>query len=160
MEQREVLLLEFEGNGPLGQSMRRIIESCSNPGFRLVCHTCSGFSVADGELSQIILRQKPLLIILVLPRLSLSDLDSVFQILGPGALSHPVVVVIDADQEEMIELVRPGVSDFMIPPLKDSEVLVRIQRLVNQVRREQKTQRALTEKLGLQQLIGKSPAFI
>lgn len=160
MEQREILLLDFEGNGPLGQSMRRIIESCSNPGFRLVCHTCSGFSVADGELSQIILRQKPLLIILVLPRLSLSDLDSVFQILGPGALSHPVVVVIEADQEELVELVRPGVSDFIIPPLRDSEVLVRIQRLVNQVSREQKTQRALTEKLGLQQLIGKSPAFI
>ncbi len=159
MEQREVLLLEFEGNGRLGENLRRILESCSDPGFRLVCHTCSGFHDVDDGLSQLILRQKPLLILVVLPRVSLSSLDSVFQTLGPGALSRPVVVVIDADQEELTELVRPGVADFIIPPLRDSEVLVRIQRLVNQVRREQKTQQALTEKLGLQRLIGKSPVF-
>jgi len=159
MEQRQVLLLEFEGNGHLGQTMRQIIDSCSDPGFRVVCHTCSGFVVCS-ELSQIILRQKPLLILLVLPRLSSSCLDSVFQALGPEALSCPVVVVTDADEEELIELVRPGIADFIIPPLRDSEVLVRIQRLVNQVSREQKTRQALTEKLGLQQLIGKSPAFI
>lgn len=159
MEQREVLLLEFEGNGHLGQTMRRIIESYSDPGFRLVCHRCSGFPVRDGELSELILRRKPLLILLVLPRPSLSCLDSVCQILGPGALSHPVVVVIDSDQEELTQLVRPGVADFIIPPLRDSEVLVRIQRLLNQTCREQKTEQALTEKLGLRQLIGKSPVF-
>ena len=160
MKLREVLLLEFEGNGQLGQTVRRIIESCSDPGFRLVCHTCSDFPVIDDELAQIILRQNALLILLVLPRLSLSGLDSVFQILGPGALSRPVVVVSDADQEELIELVRRGIADFIIPPLRDAEVLVRIQRLLNQVSREQKTHQALTVKLGLQQLIGKSPAFI
>ena len=160
MEQRGVLLLEFGRNGDLGQTMRRIIESCSNPAFELLCHTCSGLPIADGDLPQIILRQKPLLIIVVLPRLSLSCLDSVFQVLGPGALSRPVVVVSDADQEELIELVRPGVADFIVPPLRDSEVLVRIQRLVSQVCREEKTRQAVTEKLGLQQLIGKSPAFI
>jgi two-component system response regulator GlrR len=159
MEQREVLLLEFEGNGRLGENLRRILESCSDPGFRLVCHTCSDFQVGDDELSQLILRQKPLLILVVLPRVLLASLDCVFQTLGPGALSRPVVVAIDADQEELTELVRPGVADFIIPPLRDSEVLVRIQRLVNQVHREQKTEQALTEKLGLQRLIGKSPVF-
>jgi DNA-binding NtrC family response regulator len=159
MEHREVLLLEFDGNGHLGSTMRRIIESCSNPGFDLVCQTCSGVPGADNELSEIIRKRKPLLILLVLPRLSLNCLDSVFQTLGPGVLSRPVVVVIDADQEELTELVRPGVADFIIPPLRDSEVLVRIQRLVNQVCREQKTQQALTEKLGLRKLIGKSPVF-
>lgn len=159
MEQREVLLLEFDGNGQLGATMRRIIESCSNPGFELTCHTHFGFSDEDGKLSQIILKQKPVLILLALPRLSLSCLDSVFQMLGAAAMSRPVVVVIEAEQEELTELVRPGIADFIIPPLRGSEVLVRIQRLVNQVCREEKTRQALTEKLGLQQLIGKSPAF-
>jgi len=154
MEHKEVLLLEFEGNGHLGQTVRRIIESSPNPGFRLTSHNC------HGELSQIVFRQKPLLVLLVLPRLSLSCLDSVFQILGPAALSAPVVVVSDADQEELSELVRPGIADFIIPPLRDSEVLVRIQRLVNMVSQEQKTRQALTEKVGLQQLIGKSAVFV
>jgi two-component system, NtrC family, response regulator GlrR len=160
MEQREVLVLEFEGNGHLGSTMRRIIESCSDPGFNLVWHTCSDLRAGDDECSEIIRKRKPLLIILVLPRLSLNSLDSVFQTLGPGILSRPVVVVIDADQEELLELVRPGVADFIMPPLRDSEVLVRIQRLVNQVCREQKTHQALTEKLGLQKLIGQSRVFI
>jgi DNA-binding NtrC family response regulator len=154
------LLLDFEGNGHLGQTVRRIIEAFPDPGFRLTSHTCQAFPVADSELSQIIFRQKPLLVLLVLPRLSLSCLDSVFQILGTGALSSPIVVVSDADQEQLTELVRPGVADFIIPPLRDSEVLVRIQRLVNMVCEEQKTRQALTEKVGLQQLIGESPVFV
>jgi DNA-binding NtrC family response regulator len=80
--------------------------------------------------------------------------------LGPTALSAPIVVVSDAEQEELSELVRPGIADFIIPPLRASEVLVRIQRLVNMVSQEQKTRQALTEKAGLQQLIGKSPVFV
>lgn len=154
MEHKDVLLLEFEGDGRLGQTVRRIIESNPNPGFRLTSHTC------QRDFSQIVFRQNPLLVLIVLPRLSLSSLDSVLQMLGPTALSAPIVVVSDAEQEELSELVRPGIADFIIPPLRASEVLVRIQRLVNMVSQEQKTRQALTEKVGLQQLIGKSPVFV
>src|SRR5215217_2420463 len=139
MEHSEVLLLEFEGNEHLGQTVRRIIESCPDPGFKLAQHTCNGSSAVNTELYQIILKQKPLLILLVLPRLSTGFLDSVFQVLGPAALSPPVVVVTGADQEDLIELARARVADFIIPPLRDSEVLVRMQRLVNQASREEKT---------------------
>lgn len=160
MEESEVLLLEFEEEGHLGKSLRRILESCPNPDFKLAYHTCHSFPASDNELSQIIFRRRPLLILVVLPHVPLSYLDSLFQILGPGALSPLIVVVVDTNQEELSELVRPGIADFIIPPLRDSEVLVRIRRLLNQVRQEQKTRKALTEKLGLQQLIGTSSAFL
>jgi two-component system, NtrC family, response regulator GlrR len=161
MEQREVLLLEFEGEGHLGNTLRSILESCPDRDFRLACHRYYGFPVNDDDqLSETILKQKPLLILLALPRVPLSCLDSLFEILGPGALSALIVVVIDANEDELSELVRPGIADFIIPPLRDSEVLVRIRRLLNQVRQEQKTRQMLTEKLGLQQLIGTSPTFL
>jgi DNA-binding NtrC family response regulator len=155
MEQREILLLQFEEEGHLGISLRRIFESCPNPDFKLAYHTCHGLPDGDDELSQIIRTQKPLLILLVLPRVPLDSLDSLLQILGPAL----VVAVIDANQEELSELVRPGIADFIIPPLRDSEVLVRIRRLLSQVRMEKKMRQALTEKLGMQQLIGTSSAF-
>ena len=160
MDKKEVLLLEFE-EGHLGQSLRRIIESCPDPDFELACYKCDGFPAADDDqLSQIICRQKPLLILVVLSGVPLSSLDSLFQMLGPEASSAFVVVVVEANQKELSELVRPGIADFIIPPLRDSEVLVRIRRLLNQVRQERKTQQALTEKLGLQQLLGTSESFV
>ena len=158
MEQRDILLLEFEGDGHLGNALRGIIKSCPEPDFRVAFHTFRCFPVNDEELSQIIAGTKPLLILLALPRVPLRCLDSLFEVLGPS--SALIVVVIDANQEELVELVRPGIADFIIPPLRDSEVLVRIRRLLNQVRQERKSRQALTEKMGLQQLIGTSPAFL
>jgi DNA-binding NtrC family response regulator len=161
MDEREILLLEFEEQGELGQSLRRIIEACPNPDFKLAYHRCDSFPAeSDDELSEIISRRKPLLILVVLTRVPLSRLDSLFQALGPGTSSALVVLVVDANQKELSEMVRPGIADFIIPPLRDSEVLVRIRRLLNQVRQEQKTRQTLTEKLGLQQLIGTSHAFL
>lgn len=164
MEQREVLLLQFEGEGHLGSTLRRIIESSPNRDFRLVVHTCQGFS-ANEELSQIIGKQKPSLILLALPRVPLSRLDPLLQTLGLWVPSAPLVVVIDGaheEEDELTELIRPGITDFIIPPLRDTEVLLRIRRLLCQVPREQelKTRQALTEKFALQQLIGSSPALL
>lgn len=157
MQQRNILLLEFEGDEHLGTNLRRILENCPNPDFKVTYFTCPDFS--SDELSQVVVKQKPLLILLVLPRVPLNCLDSLLQNLKPGASSARIVVVVNADQEELSELVRPGIADFITPPLRDSEVLVRIRRLLNQVCQEQKTTKTLTEKLGMQNLIGESPAF-
>jgi len=161
MEQRNLLLLEFEGGGELGRTLNRILNSCPDPDFTLICHTCRGLSDSDDELTHIIHRENPLLIVLALPRVPLSCLDSLFQILGPAASSSLIVVAVDADQEEMLELVRPGIADFIVSPLRDSEVLVRVRRLLSQSSQTRKTQQGLTEKFALQQqLIGQSPVFL
>jgi DNA-binding NtrC family response regulator len=158
MEERPILLLEFEGGDDLGKALRGILESCPDPDFELVCRSGEGFDSI--ELSKLVLRQKPLLILLALPRVQLKSLDVLLQALGPGLSPAPIVVVVEADQEELVELTRPGVADFIIPPLRDSEVLVRLRRLLNQVAQERKTHNALTQKFGLQQIIGQSPAFL
>jgi two-component system, NtrC family, response regulator GlrR len=160
MEERPVLLLEFEGGGALGKTLRQILESCPDPDFKLTCHTCESCNGNDTELYQVVVREKPLLILLALPHAQLKSLNALLEVLGPGSSPPPIVVVVEADQEELTQLVRLGVADFIIPPLHYSEVLVRLRRLLNQVDQQRKTERSLTQKLGLQQLIGQSPAFL
>ena len=160
MEPGVVLLLQFEGSGHVGETLRQILESCPDPDFEVACHTSQEVDGSDNKLSKIISRQKPLLILLALPCVQLKSLDALLRVLGPVASSAPIVVAVEAVQEELSELVRPGIADFLIPPLRESEVLIRLRRLLDQVRQEQRAQQAFTEKLGLQQLIGESPAFI
>ena len=160
MEPKAVLLLEFEGAGPSANTLRQILKSCPDPDFKLACYASTDFDAFDSELSKILLRQKPSLILVALPRVQLKTLDALFQVLGPGASSARVVVVVEANQEELTELVNPGVADFIVPPLRETEVLVRIRRLLNQATQEQSTRKALIAKLGMQQLIGESPVFL
>lgn len=161
MEEREVLLLDFDGEGELGKSLCRIIESCPNRDFKLVVHTWQGAPVDDDELPQIMVKEKPLLILIVLPRVSVGLFNSIFKTLGPASSCAFLVVATDASQEEeLFDLIRPGIADFFTPPFRDVEVLVRIRRLLNRASQEQKTWQSMTDKLGLQQLIGKSPAFL
>lgn len=160
MEQRQVLLLEFEGDEHLGNTLRRIIESSPNRDFSLIVQTCRSTPVDDNELSQVIVKHKPLLIVFALPRVPAGSLDSIFETLAPVASNAAVVIAMDANQEELSDLTRPGITDFLILPLRDAEVLVRIRRALNMVSQEQRAQEALVLKLGMQQLIGKSPAFL
>src|ERR1044072_7541144 len=69
-------------------------------------------------------------------------------------------IAVDADEAELDELLGQGVADFLLAPLRDSDELTRVRRLLNRIAQEQQAREALTEKLGLQQLIGESPAFV
>lgn len=69
-------------------------------------------------------------------------------------------IAVDADDAELDELLGQGVADFLLAPLRDSDELARVRRLLNRIAQEQQAREALTEKLGLQQLIGESPAFV
>jgi DNA-binding NtrC family response regulator len=158
MEDRSILLLEFESNGEPGNTLRQILESWPARDFKLTCHTAESFDANNTELFRLILREKPLLVVLALGRVQLQSLDVLLPLLGPSP--PPIVVVVEADQEELVELMRPGVADFIITPLRASEALVRFRRLLNQVDQERRTQQILTQKLGLQQLIGQSPIFL
>ena len=152
--------MEFETGGQLGTALRQILESCSDSEFTVAHHTCHRIDVVHEELANVIARNKPLLILLVLPRVQLKSLDTLFQVLEAAAAVTRIVVVVESDQEDLIELVRPNVDDFILAPLRDSEVMVRVRRLLKQTRQEQNTRQALTEKLGLQQLIGQSRLLI
>ena len=158
MESEVILLLQFERSGHVGETLRQTLESSPDRGFEVACHTSQEVDGSNNELSKIILRQKPLLILLALPCVQMKSLDALLRVLGP--VTAPIVVAVEnVQEEELSALERPGIADFLILPLRESEVLIRLRRLMHQVR-QQRTQQSFIEKLGLQQLIGESPAFI
>ncbi len=156
MQTGTVLLLQFEAGGHLGSTLHQILD----PEFTVAYYTCHDVDVVDNELSKIIVNSKPLLILLVLPRGHLKSLDKLFQALQPAASSARIVLVVEPDQENLIELVKPNIDDFIITPLRDSEVMLRVKRLLNQSCHEQNTRDSLKEKLGLQQLLGHHSIFV
>jgi two-component system, NtrC family, response regulator GlrR len=158
MEPAVVLMLQFEGSGHAGD-LQQILESCSEPDFEVAYHTCQNLDGSDTELPKIISRQKPLLILLALPSVDLNSLEALLRVVERSASSARIVVAVETGHEELSELVRPGIADFLIPPLRESDVLIRLRRLLNQARQELRAQQAFIEKLGLQQLIGESSAF-
>lgn len=164
MKHESILLLEFEGGQEPGKTLRRILESCPEPDFEFTCHTV-GHSDANGsldtnhtQLCELVLRRNPSLLLLALSPSQLKSLDEVLQALGSSPA--PIVVVVETGEDELVELMRPGVADFIITPLRDAEVLLRLRRLLNKIAQERRTQQALTQKLGLQQIIGESPIFL
>lgn len=159
MEDSSILLLEFEGGEHLGARLREIFESRSNPDFKLICFSCQSLDSLETELSESVFKRK-LVILLALPCVQLKCLDAIFQVLKLRLPSAPVVVVVEAGQDELHELVRPDIADFIVPPLRDAEFLVRVRRLLHEFGREDETRQALNEKLGLQQLLGESPVFL
>lgn len=160
MESGVVLLLQFERCGHVGETLRQALESCPDRGFEVACHTSQEVDGSNNELAKIILRQKPLLILLALSSVQLKSLDELLRVLGSVASSAPIVAAVEnVQEEELSELERPGIADFLILPLRGSEVLIRLRRLMHQARQE-RAQQTFIEKFGLQQLIGESPAFI
>ena len=142
--------MEFDAAGHLGTTLRQILES----EFTVAYYTCDGVDVVD----EIIGDSKPSLILLAPPRGHVESLDTLFHALEPA--DARIVLVVDPDQESLIELVKPNIDDFIIAPLRDSEVLLRVRRLLNQSNQEQDAQESLKVKLGLQQLIGQNPLFV
>jgi DNA-binding NtrC family response regulator len=73
----------------------------------------------------------------------------------------PVIVIFEGFKpEEIIELLKLGVADFIIPPLKAIDVLPRVWRLSEHTHRQETLVYRLKERIGLGQLVGQSPAFL
>jgi DNA-binding NtrC family response regulator len=73
----------------------------------------------------------------------------------------PIIAVIEqAKTEEMIELFKLGVTDFITPPFKTIDVMPRVWRLAEHVRKKKSLTERLKETIGLRQIIGSSPALI
>jgi DNA-binding NtrC family response regulator len=73
----------------------------------------------------------------------------------------PLLVVVDeADPDEMIEWIKQLAADFITKPLKTIDVLPRIWRLLDQSSESEIELMQVKEELGMKQLVGESEAFL
>ena len=64
------------------------------------------------------------------------------------------------DEFNIFQLLEIGASDFLLPPLRPSELLTRLVRQARVSRRGDKLVQKLKEEIGLKQIIGESPTFL
>jgi DNA-binding NtrC family response regulator len=84
-------------------------------------------------------------------------------LLSPGAEmpTKPLLVVVDeAEPDEMIEWIRQLAADFITKPLKRIDVLPRIWRLLDQSSEAEVELLQVKEEVGLRQLVGESESFL
>jgi len=86
------------------------------------------------------------------------------RVLAPLQRAFPhrpvLVTTTDPDAFDVFPLLEMGAADFLLPPLRRSEVLPRIMRQARVTCRGNALIRKLKEDIGLKQIIGESPAFL
>lgn len=74
--------------------------------------------------------------------------------------SPTIAVAADCTSDQIMDFLRSGVHDFVVPPFCATDLLTRIRRLTEHHQSAQRPVNALKEKLGLQKLVGRSSAFL
>lgn len=163
MKPVSALLVGVGDVSKLAHSLHTILE----PSFRVdlqmhpkLMGACEVADISVG-IDNAIRRFNPALIFLVASPNLLKETREILLSLRRAALDIPIAVAIDASEpDQVFELLKAGAADFMVPPLKPSEVLPRAWRLLEQPDQLQKLTRAVKTGLGLKKLIGQSPAFL
>lgn len=75
---------------------------------------------------------------------------------------HRAVLAITSqpDAFDIFKTLEMGASDFLLPPVRPSELVARLVRLARVTRRGDALVQDLKEKIGLKQIIGESPVFL
>jgi two-component system, NtrC family, response regulator GlrR len=156
MSNAKLLLLNLSLDERLCAGLRAILE----PSFELLPEVVAAPSAA-AELQARVAPLKPDVIFILLSEEMLRRAGEVLRPLAPLIVRTPSIVVVEkGGPDETFELLRCGAADFITAPLKEVEVLPRVWRLLEQTRRAEALPRGLKQRLGLQNIIGQSPAFL
>src|SRR5262249_22272852 len=71
-----------------------------------------------------------------------------------------LVTTTDPDTFDFVRVLEMGASDFVLPPLRRSELLARLARQARVMPRDDAIVQKLKEDIGLKHIIGESPAFL
>ena len=163
MEEVKVFLLDLNVGSRLGGTLRGILESSVKPPIRLLERslTLSESSLSGHELSKTVSHFNPHLIFLILPSYDPKQISGLIQSLAGKPSELPIMVIMEGDKpEDMIELLKLGVVDFIMPPLRKMDVLPRLWRVLEQKTPDEALSSHLKKRIGLKQMLGEDPVFL
>ena len=100
-------------------------------------------------------------VVAALDSFEVTKLELLFASLQQAFPHRPVLVTTThPDAFDVFPVLEMGVSDFLLPPLRRSELLSRLKRQARVTRRGDAFLQKLKEDIGLKQIIGESPAFL
>jgi two-component system, NtrC family, response regulator GlrR len=104
---------------------------------------------------------RPSLAFLILSPDQLAQSGSLIQSIRRQQPELPIVVVAEnAGPVETLELLQNGATDFLTPPLRVTDTLPRVWRLLDRARTHERLIQSLTENFGMRLLVGDSPNFV
>ncbi len=156
----KVLLCASDASDGLCSALREILERASELSRRVI-EVVRGAGGNPGQLASRTKATDPDLVFLFLAAPRPAQLVPLFQALRSNFAGRPLIIVTDGmDAAELCALLRLGASDFLTTPLRRTDVLPRLIRLIDQTWRGDPLVQGLKEKLGLKQIIGESPALL
>jgi two-component system, NtrC family, response regulator GlrR len=160
MKPARILILNLDPSDCLGDDLRSIVQSQ----FEVEEVKISGpdLTTTNGnKLAQIISRPDFSVILVVQSADRLKHTRRLFLSQGIKIPAIPLLVVVDeADPDEVIEWIKQLAADFITKPLKTIDVLPRIWRLLDQSSESEIELMQVKEELGMRQLVGESDAFL
>jgi DNA-binding NtrC family response regulator len=163
MKRPKILVLDLDPTSSLGDELRSILESSFNlEEFKFWRRDADdpAMKVCGKELAEVIPSSHASVIFVVQSADLLKPTRQLFHSLKE-VLNVPLVVVVDeADLDEMFAWVRQIAADFLTKPLKEIDVLPRVWRLIGQLSESDNVLVQLRKPLGLRQLVGESELFL
>lgn len=149
----------------LSSKLREILENSLSfeIQFLKVTPNVWGDHLCGREITKNISAFNPDIIFLVLSHMQHEQFSAFIQAINTKSSKLPIIIVTEEDKPEyMIDILKLGVVDFITPPLKTIDVLPRVWRLLEykSQSRDNALMHELKERIGLEQLVGKSSAFL
>ena len=163
MKEAKIFLLDLNPSSKVGSVLGEILSSFPNLGVQLKHESQKESKSAHcvGELCSLLSGCNSDLIFVVLSPSHLAQGRALFQSISREGMELPIIVVPEAcEPDDMLSLLKLGAADFITPPLKAVDILPRLWRLLEHKQQTQTLTHKLKEKLGLKQMVGKSPTFL
>jgi two-component system, NtrC family, response regulator GlrR len=161
MKELKVASLDFDPSSGLGETLKSILQACPSPAIQVSQQSIPARESDPRQtISKFLQGFKGELIFLILPSARVEEARLFLRACQKGEVQAPVMGIVDgAGANEPMELLQMGMSDFMTPPLKAEDVLPRIWRILEKKTPDEVLIQKLKTKIGLTQLVGRSPTF-
>jgi DNA-binding NtrC family response regulator len=163
MKRTKALILDLFANSPGCKELRGILKSSPNLANNLRVESLKPDDSPqfDSKFSGTISQINPDIVFFVISSNHLKSTTELVQDLRRQKTSPSVVAIIENGKpDEMVTLLEAGVDDFITPPLKRTNVIPRVWRLLEHKTAKNDLTFRLKEKLGLKQLLGESQPFL
>jgi two-component system, NtrC family, response regulator GlrR len=161
--QPRILLLNLDFRSPNERSLNEALKSLNNISIQLRNESFDRDALTHQpeRLLKAIQSFAPHLILLLLSTDMLRDPNHLRSFMGKKHLRVPIIGAIEPEHpDDLTDLLRAGIVDFIVPPFKSIEVFGRIwQVLRNSYDAEVSTQ-YFSQALGREQMIGAAPTFL
>jgi two-component system, NtrC family, response regulator GlrR len=158
MKPIDLLLLDFNSHGSLGNELCSILEASRLPEIQLHHESIENVPLSDRSnyLANLFNRLKPSVTFLVSQINPLKSARTLFQSLKTNVIEPSVIVVTEEDEpDEVFETLKLGAVDFITAPLTPINIVPRVRRLLSW------DDLSLSETFSTQhKLVGHSPAFL